>query len=435
MPKKQKNVILSYLRAFGRKAKPIWIKCVNAIKTYVPPLCKKIWNGFLSAKTFWSAFAILIILLIISIVVLSIRLHGFAKTDERAISLKSSMDETMNVFAMEYKNETGEITIQGRDGDKVIAPGAEVEYTLRLRNTDTVALNYSFVPDLGFTSPYKLPIVVRLLDPEDNYIIGDETTWIPLDEIEAKVCEGTLMQGESAEFLFQWKWPFESGDDAFDTHLGTIEFDGTIGVELDFGLRAETNTTIMANGGFTKTPVWNVIVILVIFLLLVAVVVLLIIHNLQAAKNGTSNFGHGGEKAIVATDSTIGSTGEHIPDHIAVGSPSTAKPPLYTPVGTHSPSPVIAVRRAVSGSTARINIEDFEHLFYSGDLVNLTTLKQRGIIPKDAAQVKILSKTSSRLNKALIVETQKISQNAREIICRAGGKVTLVAPDTGDEHH
>ena len=126
MPKKKKKGGGSPPTTFGARIKHFF----THIRTEFPALCKKIWKGFTSATTFWSAFAILVILLILSIVVLFLRLHNFAEVDERAVSLRSSMDESLNVFAMEYQNDTGEVTIQGKDGEKVIAPGAEVEYTL-----------------------------------------------------------------------------------------------------------------------------------------------------------------------------------------------------------------------------------------------------------------------------------------------------------------
>ena len=247
-------------------------------------ISQKAYSGFMSAKTFWCAFAILVILFIISIVVLSIRLHDYTKEDDRSVSLRSSMDESLNVFAMEYQNDSGEITIQGQDGAKVIAPGTDTEYTLRLRNTDKVALDYTFVPDLKFTSEHKLPIVIRLLDHEDNYIIGNETTWVALDEVGDVECSGTLMKNQTAEYVFQWKWPFESENDEYDSFLGSATLDENIGVDLDFALHAQANTTVASNGGFFKSPIGNIIVISIIALLLISVIILLLIYIIKKLK-------------------------------------------------------------------------------------------------------------------------------------------------------
>ena len=73
------------------------------------------------------ALGVLITLLIISSVLLCIRLLEYAKVDEREVSLSSNMSKTLNVFALEYENEAGEIVIEGSDGEKVLAPGASVE--------------------------------------------------------------------------------------------------------------------------------------------------------------------------------------------------------------------------------------------------------------------------------------------------------------------
>ena len=63
-------------------------------------------------KLLWVVLSILGVLLIISAVVLSLRLVDFAKIDDRELSLSTNMDETLNIFAMEYKNDSGEVTIQ-----------------------------------------------------------------------------------------------------------------------------------------------------------------------------------------------------------------------------------------------------------------------------------------------------------------------------------
>ena len=261
-------------------AKFVWKYIKIAAKfiwKYVKLAAIKIYREFMSAKTFWTAFVIMVILLILSIIVLSLRLYDYVKIDDRAVSLRTSMDESLNVFAMEYKNKSGEITVHGNDGAKVIAPGTSVEYTLRLRNTDKIALDYVFIPNVKFTSEYELPIVVRLLDPNDNYVIGNETTWIPIGEINDMECKGTLFKNETAEYEFQWKWPYESGDDAYDSFLGSAEIGESIGVQLSFALHSETNTDVKENGGFFASHPGKIVILIIIFLLVAAAITLLII--------------------------------------------------------------------------------------------------------------------------------------------------------------
>ena len=300
--KKYAKIAWRYVRVYTRIA---W--------KFTKKVLKKAFRGFMSAKTFWSAFAIVTVLFIISTVLLVTRLINFTFIDDRAVSLRSSMDESLDVFAMEYENDTGDITIKGHDGEKVIAPGSDVEYTLRLRNTDRVALNYSFEPDLEYTSEYKLPIVVRLLDDNDNYVIGSPTKWVPLDKISGKKLEGTLMQNETAEYKFQWKWPFESGDDAYDTFLGSATFDTNVGVELLFSIHSEVNTELTSNGGgLANSPLGPVLTMLLIALILAAVITLLMIYfikmkaqkaALAAAGEGEAVEGEAGEAEAAETES------------------------------------------------------------------------------------------------------------------------------------
>ena len=370
-------------------------------------ISKKAYGGFMSAKTFWSAFAILVILLIISIVVLSIRLHDYTKVDDRSVSLRSSMDETLNVFAMEYQNDSGEVTIKGQDGEKVVAPGCDVEYTLRLRNTDKVALDYSFTPDIKYTSIFELPIVVRLIDPDDNYIIGDETTWVPLEEIGNAECSGTLMQNETAEYVFQWKWPFESGDDKYDSFLGSANLDGDIGVDLSFGLHAEANTTVDANGGFFSSHQGRISTTVIIAILLAIAIALLLVYIIR--------------KRDVAEPVIIEAPIVQIDE--APVAEETPQPIFIEP---WSPAP------AFYGKMATINIDTIDAFFNSGDVITINALKAKGLIPKSAKQMKILARSAAELKKAFIIETQGISKHAEAAICRAGGRVIITAPDKGD---
>lgn len=267
---------------------------------------KRACDGFATAKTFWSAFSLLVILLIISTVLLSIRLHDYVTTDDRALSLRTSMDESLKVFAVEYESSNGEISVKGHDGTKVIAPGTDVEYTLRLRNTDKVALDYCFTPQIEYTSEYELPIVVRLLDPDDNYVVGNERTWVPIKDISTVVCEGTLVKGETAEYVFQWKWPFDSSNDAYDSFLGSSTIEENIGINLSFALHSDANTTVESNGGFLSSPPGKIIVLFAILLLLVSAILLLLAHiirkNRERAALMQSNVGNGKSPSDAGVD-------------------------------------------------------------------------------------------------------------------------------------
>ena len=59
---------------------------------------------------------------------------------------------------------------------------------------------------------------------------------------------GELSVGNKMRYIFSWEWPYESGDDEFDTMLGNLA------VDEDVTLTVEINTVAMADeyadGGF-----------------------------------------------------------------------------------------------------------------------------------------------------------------------------------------
>ena len=406
------EVKLDFRTKFNNICKRVWDK-TKAISRKVwdgtKAVSKRAYHGFMNAKTFWSAFAILVILLIISIVVLSIRLHDYSKVDDRAVSLRSSMDETLDVFAVEYENASGEVTIKGADGEKVIAPGSRVEYTLRLRNTDKVALDYAFTPELKHTSKYDLPIMIRLLDPNDEYVIGSETEWVMLQDVKSVECTGTLMRNETAEYIFQWQWPYEWGEDEYDTYLATIRSEDDLGVSFSFGIHSEANTEIKVNGGFFASHAGRVTVILIIAILLAIAIALLLVYIIKRKATPAP---------VVIPEieiPTVEIAEEPVPEVVETPLPIVIEP--FTP------------KQAFVGKMACVNIDTLAAHFNSGDVITIGKLKALGLIPADAKQMKVLARASATLDKAFVVETQGISKNAEAAICRAGGRVTITAPD------
>jgi hypothetical protein len=136
-------------------------------------------TGSLSA-----VITILSILTVLSATLLSVRLIDYIQVDEREVRLKSNIDTQFDLFSVEYENVSGEITVSGMDEQKVVAPGTSVEYTIRLRNADSTAIDFDLVPEISYTSDYVVPIYVRMLDSNDNYIVGDAKTWIAIQDVE-----------------------------------------------------------------------------------------------------------------------------------------------------------------------------------------------------------------------------------------------------------
>ena len=118
---------------------------------------------------------VVIVLLILSIVLLSIRLADYAQASEREVSLQNNSDSQIHLFSMHYENENGEVIIQSDQGDKVVAPGVGSTYTIRLRNTDEYALDYLIDPHIavvGSKSILPLPTCISLTAPVLNSVLS-----------------------------------------------------------------------------------------------------------------------------------------------------------------------------------------------------------------------------------------------------------------------
>lgn len=345
-------------------------------------------------KCFWVAIALIVLLLLISIVVLSIQIVEYAQADNRAVALKTNMSDAIDVFSIHYENEQGDITVKGNNGEKVIAPGTDVSYTIRVRNADRFAIDYFLEPRLEFSSEYQLPLLVRIIDPEDNYILGSATEWATLEELNRVSHEGTLEKSESAEYVFQWMWPYEGEDDLFDTALGGSDVD--IGLSVSFELGAVANTEINANGGLVPSGMAKNIGLLLAAIILAVVCVLLIL-------------------SVIKRDKPVPVP---VPEPVVIPEPEPepALPPVILPV---------PAREAFSGKLAYINIDTLIEHFASGSTITLAILKQKGLIPKDAKRMKVLARNGYSLNKAFIIQAQGISAAARSMILRAGGQVEI----------
>ena len=201
---------------------------------------------------------ILSMLTITSTVMLSVRLYDFVHVDDKEIGLHSGLEVGLDLFAVKYQNQTGEITVEGTDGEQVVAPGTSVEYTLRFRNKDTTALDYQLTSGVQFLTEYELPLMVRLIDPDEKYVLGSPTEWASIAELNSVSLTDTLIAGDSAEYVFQWKWDYE-GDDSYDTLLGNTATEKPIEVEVSMSVYAAANTDIGLNGGFMKSGLGEIV--------------------------------------------------------------------------------------------------------------------------------------------------------------------------------
>lgn len=354
---------------------------------------------------FWTAIAILILLLVLSTVILSIQLYSFATIDERVLSIKSNTDARFDVFSLQYENASGEITVIGTEGEKIIAPGTDVEYAVRLRNADKVALDYEILPTAKFYSEYKIPVYVRIIGPDETYVAGDAKNWILIEDLNDIRTTTTLKKGESVEYIFQWKWPYESGDDGYDTFLGDNVYEENIGVIVSFDVYATANTTLDDNDGLFGNVYGNTSFILIFTVLLLIAIIILLIYKFIKKRN----------KDKGPTPVTIPAPQQEVEIEIAPA-------PVCEP---HIEPEVKQSKKAFVGKMSFVNINTLDQYFNDGDTVSLEKLKAMGLIPANVKQMKVLARYTGEFSKVLTVETQGISAEARVAIVKAGGKVII----------
>ena len=237
---------------------------------------------------------LLILLTLLSTILLAIRLIDYITIADKEFVLQSNVDENLEIFSLQYYGPSGEITVSGADGEHVVAPGTSKEVTIHLQNTDRVALDYDMIPEVNFTSEYEIPILVRLIAPDGSYLVGDEQTYVSVESLNALSEQRTLKKGERVEYVFQWMWEFESGNDAYDTALGSASVTEDIGLSVEFTVHAEANTSIDANGGFMQSGLGCIVIWGIFWLLLILLLILLIRRILKKKK----------EKEQLPTDET-----------------------------------------------------------------------------------------------------------------------------------
>ena len=77
--------------------------------------------------------------------------------------------------------------------------------------------------------------------------------------------------------------------------------------------------------------------------------------------------------------------------------------------------------RKFKKSVSAVNLETLEKYFNEGEVVNINSLKEKGIVKKNSEEVKILGKGD--LKKKLTIEGINISKSAVEKIKEAGGMI------------
>ena len=187
---------------------------------------------------------IFVILFLLTSVLIGARLYDLTTRDQYTVDLGVGEPESeIELFRIVYSNETGEITVEGVDGQNVVAPGTTAEYSVRLRNNDEMVIDFMMTPTVEFLSAHDIPVEFKMVDDYGNYILGSETEWVSAERMDAFAHKGSIHPGEVFTYHISWRWVFEVSDeqDAYDTFLGSLDGKIRPGISVGITMEAEAN--------------------------------------------------------------------------------------------------------------------------------------------------------------------------------------------------
>lgn len=127
----------------------------------------------------------------------------------------------VEIFHMSYNNENEVVTVNSENGDGLLAPGTENEYSFRLKNTGNTPLDYTLEVEAYITpEETALPVEVKMKSYAGDYLVGGKQSWDPVTELDGVRDQASLAANQYASYTLEWQWPFEAGQDESDTILG-----------------------------------------------------------------------------------------------------------------------------------------------------------------------------------------------------------------------
>lgn len=161
-------------------------------------------------------------------------------SDEKGVWRKVT---NVELFRATYENGEQLVTVEGSNGEKVIAPGTTNTYVFKLKNTGNVALDYDVEVEAFFTpEEVEIPVEARIKRYDGEYMLGGEEHFDGVELMNGATDRATLGKGCYTYYTLEWQWPYE-GDDALDTALGNLASEQ----EVLFTLKIKTTATESAD--------------------------------------------------------------------------------------------------------------------------------------------------------------------------------------------
>lgn len=167
---------------------------------------------------------------------------GFQVSDDQQIW---STDTSIDLFHIRYTNGYGEISVQGENGDKIVAPGTDGQYTFSLKNTGSKEADYKVWIEAGISSgDIDFPVLTKMKNT-DGWLLGSDDVWENAEDLNGVSAQGQMEAGKSQDYTIYWQWPFEQEEDERDTALGNLND----GQELTYTVTIHTQASMDTDSG------------------------------------------------------------------------------------------------------------------------------------------------------------------------------------------
>ncbi len=177
---------------------------------------------------------------------------GFRTYDEKTVWRSETEVE---IFRLTYDSENG-ITVQGTDDDKLIAPGTTNTYSFTLENTGDVLLDYDMTMEAKITgTELEMPVKARVKDYTGKYLLGNAETKKDVLELNSVEEHAKLSAGRFALYTLEWEWPYEWGNDAYDTKLGNLAVDDDLRLTIKINTVASADDSDSQDQNDSKTTI------------------------------------------------------------------------------------------------------------------------------------------------------------------------------------
>jgi len=168
--------------------------------------------------------------------------------------------KNVSIFRTDYKNGEGKVTVASQNGDTLIAPGVETAYKFTMYNSGNMAVVYE--TDLDFNlrigdqdqRDYTFPLLVRLRTQSGEYLIGNETEWVNVENAVVSQHVSVLGAASYETFELQLMWQFEGGNDELDTMYGNDSMARGVNLTMGIDTYAEQHLDANATGGIKIDP-------------------------------------------------------------------------------------------------------------------------------------------------------------------------------------